>query len=206
MHLRPSNPLISRNSPTTLEAARPSKTCLQHSPLVRSSSTTLQGCTYDPQIPLAETRLRPLKLHPATLQERTYDPQIPLSEAHLRPSKPRLRPCKVAPTTLKSPCQKLAHNLAVTPTTLQERTYDPQIPLSGAYNDLFELWPLTELLTNAKGEVSKRKKSVQTRARGKKQRATSSIPVLLWPSVTIFTAIDISFGSGALVGLTPSVT
>ena len=138
MHLQPSNPLV-RSSPTTLEAA----------------PTTLQGVPTTFTSPCQE-----LAYHP---RSRTYDPQIPLSGGHLRPLKPHLRPFKGAPTTLKSPCQELTYDprsraydpprlhlrpsnplvrsspttLEAAPTTLQGRTYDPQIPLSGAHDDPF---------------------------------------------------------------------
>ena len=53
-----------------------------------------------------------------------------------KPSRPSLRsylrPSKVAPTTLQSPCQGFSTTFKVSPTTLWSHTYDPQIPLSEA--------------------------------------------------------------------------
>ena len=40
----------------------------------------------------------------------SHDPPIPLSGAYPRPWKSHLRPSKVAPTTLQSPCQELTYD------------------------------------------------------------------------------------------------
>ena len=103
----PGQPLrLSKVAPTTLKSPSykahldppsstfdPPKFHLRPSnPHVRSSPTTLQ-------------------VPPTTLQSCAYNPEIPMSEAHLRPSKSHPQPSKVAPTTLKSPCQELTTTL-----------------------------------------------------------------------------------------------
>ena len=143
--------------PTTLEVA----------------PTTLQSCAYDPPIPLSgvffdlqaratseiavadlsDSENNPLvrsspttlEVAPTTLQSCAYDPPIPLSEACLRPSNPHLRPSKVAPTTLLSPCQELTYDL-------QSRTYNPpklRSPCQEVTITLFALWLLTKLTFNS---------------------------------------------------------
>ena len=89
--------------------------------LTYTTPMTLQSCTYDPEIPISQSSPTILQVPPTTLRSSTYDSEIPMSKAHLQVSKSYLRPSKVAPTTLKSPCQKLTYSPTYDPSKLHLR-------------------------------------------------------------------------------------